>query len=591
VTVEAEDADDDGIPDDEDGDGDRDDDGVPNAEDFDPWGYFYCRDTGEILGGGSISVSGPAPANIAQDGSSGQYKFTVDTPGTYTIVFSPPPATMIDSAYERTTAFDPTGMSDPVVLGPGEDGDTGVLSDSPEPFPTDYYTTFELESGDPLIINNNVPLVGSPCQRDESTVGGDPPLWGDTLLFPTPERSIGIDLNDDGDEQDAVLRITDVNTGRVRNTGIPVSNHHRAVDLHKDTAVFVMQESGLRDPTGLFNLWGATRTDEGPIGVLNVETGRVRMLDLWGTRPTIHENIVTVSGATLRYYDLADDRLVSTGHPGKRPAVWGEWIAYEREVDGVPRLHLYNLETGGVQNTGVAGAYPAIHAGTVAFTTEETWIDRDLNGDGDRRDTAVRAFDITDERIVNTRQAGQNPAVYGDRIAFSQGHSILYHDLSRGQTYDTGQRGAEPDIFRDTITSYVWEDWLGADRSRDGDRDDPIVQTHPVSEADRVLSQPKLPTTPERQPLTLQRVQSHRQADGVRFAAEGQGIDETAVSVFDLSGLRVAHERADGAQLTWRLTRDDGQPVANGVYLYVVTIHGTEGETLHSEVRKLVVLR
>ena len=591
VTVESEDSDDDGIPDGEEGDGDRDDDGVPNFEDFDPAGYFYCRDTGEIVEGGSISVSGPAPANIRNDGSSGRYDFTVDTPGTYTVVFNPPPNTSIDASFEQTVAFDPTGRPDPVVLGPGEDADTGVLADEPEPFPTDYYSTFELEPDDPEIINNNVPLFGPACAEEEASVGGDPPLWGDTLVFPTPERYLGRDLNGDADTQDAVLRIKHVDTGRVRNTGIPVSNHHRAVDLHEGTAVFVTQDSGLTDPSGLFTLWGTTRTDEGPIGVLDVETGEVTMLDVWGTRPTIHENVVTVSGSTLRYYDLADDRLVDTRHPGTRPAVWGEWIVYERSTNGVPRLQLYHLPTGGTQNTGVAGAYPAIHEGTVAFTTEESWLGDDLNGDGDASDTVVRAYDIADDRIVSTRQAGQNPAIYGDRIAFSQGRSILYHDLSTGRTYDTGQQGAEPDIFQGTITSYVWEDWLGADRSLDGDREDPIVRTHAISKADRVLAQPELPTTPEREPLTLRHVHAHRQADGVRFAVKGQGIDEAAVSVFDLSGRRVARKRSDGAQLTWRLTRDDGRRVANGVYLYVATIQGAEGKTLRSEVRKLVVLR
>ena len=591
VTVESRDSDGDGIPDDEEGDGDRDDDGVPNAEDYDPWGYFYCRDTGEILEDGSISVSGPAPANVAQDGTSGQYKFTVDTPGTYTVVFEPPPTTTIDTSYKRTTAFDPTGMSDPVVLGPGEDGNSGFLSDDPEPSPTDYHTTFELASGDPDVINNNVPLVGSPCQADGSTVGGDPPLWGDTLLFPTPETFIGADLNRDGDKQDAVLRIKDVRTGHVTNTGIPVSQHHRAVDLHENTAAFVMQESGLSDPTGLFNLWGGTRSDEGPIGVVNVETGEVEMLDVWGTRPTIHDDVVTISGATLRYYDLSEDRLHNTGRPGKRPAVWGEWIVYEREIDGVPRLHLYSLQTGGVQNTGIAGAYPAIHAGTVAFTTDESWIDEDFNGDGDRDDTVVRAYDIADGEVVNTRQAGRHPAIYGDRIVFSQGRSILYHDLSTGRTYDTRQQGAEPDIFRDTITSYVWEDWLGADRSRDGDREDPIVQTHPISKDDRLLSRPKPSSGAETRPLTLERVVRHRQAEGIRFAVQGRRIDETRVTVFDLSGRRVAHKQGQGTQLTWRLTHDNGQRVANGVYLYRVSVTGRDGRVERSPIRKLVVLR
>ena len=426
---------------------------------------------------------------------------------------------------------------------------------------------------------------------DDGLVGGDPPLWGDYLVFPTPETFYGFDLNGDVDTRDAVLRIKNVRTGRVTNTGIPVSNHHRAVDLYENQAVFVMQESGLSDPTGLFNLWGTTRTDEGPIGVLNVETGEVRLLDVWGTRPTIHEEVVTISGSTLRYYDLSQDRLVDTGLPGTRPAVWGEWIVYERSINDVPTLQLYNLQSHGTQNTGIAGTYPAIHEGRVAFTTEESWVNRDLNGDGDTDDTVVRAYDIADDRVINSGQAGDDPAIYGERIAFSQGRAILYHDLAAGRTYATGQQGAEPDIYQATVTSYVWEGWLGADLSGDHDRYDPIVQTHRISGADRVLPQPQISTAPRAEPLTLTQVVSHRQANSVRIAVQGAGIESVELSVYDLSGQRVFRKQTSGSQLAWRLSTDDGRRVANGVYLYTVTARGAHGQLARSEVRKLVVLR
>jgi len=429
------------------------------------------------------------------------------------------------------------------------------------------------------------------CVTNCPIVGGDPPLWGDTLIFPTPETFLGRDLNGDFDTRDAVLRIQNVRTGELTNTGIPVSQHHRAVDLYENHAVFVTQESGLTDPFGLFNLWGSTATNEGPIGVLNVETGEVRMLDVWGTRPTIHEDVITISGRTLRYYDLDQDRLVNTGLTGTRPAVWGEWIVYERQTDDVPTLQLYHLPTGGTQSTGIAGAYPAIHEGTVAFTTEESWVDRDLNGDGDTNDTVVRAYDVADDRMINTGQAGVDPAIYGHRIVFSQGRSILYHDLSDGRTYATGQLGAEPDIYEETVTSYVWEGWVGADLSGDRDQYDPIVQTHTVTDADRALPQPHLTAEPQPTPLALTQVFSHRQANGVRIAVQGEGIERMQLSVYDLSGQRVYRQSTTETRLTWRLNTDGGHRVANGVYLYLVTAYGVDGQATRSEVRKLVVLR
>jgi len=58
------DADGDGAPDNlESCTEDRDGDGIPDCEDYDPTGYFYCEENGQILSGGGISVSGPAGSN------------------------------------------------------------------------------------------------------------------------------------------------------------------------------------------------------------------------------------------------------------------------------------------------------------------------------------------------------------------------------------------------------------------------------------------------------------------------------------------------------------------------------------------------
>jgi hypothetical protein len=49
----------------------------------DPLGYFYCVETGEIIPGGLISVSGPTgPETMINDGSTGYYNFEFDTGGT-----------------------------------------------------------------------------------------------------------------------------------------------------------------------------------------------------------------------------------------------------------------------------------------------------------------------------------------------------------------------------------------------------------------------------------------------------------------------------------------------------------------------------
>jgi hypothetical protein len=75
------------------------------------------------------------------------------------------------------------------------------------------------------------------------------------------------------------------------------------------------------------------------------------------------------------------------------------------------------------------------------------------------------------------------------------------------------------------------------------------------------------------------------------FVVDGQGIDAMGVEIFGLDGQRVFAQQAAGTRLTWNLSAENGQSVANGVYLYVVTVRGSNGQALRSNVQKLVVLR
>ncbi|MEM9293854.1 MAG: SdrD B-like domain-containing protein [Acidobacteriota bacterium] len=138
--------------------GDRDGDGEPDCSDFDPQGYFYCEDTGQILPGGSIAVSGPGSVDIVEDGSSGRYTFFTDgTPGVYELLVTPPADFPLSTECSDSGILDPTGQPDPLLLGTEEVLDTGFLS-SPACSDNPYYLFFDLEAGDPVILANNIPL-------------------------------------------------------------------------------------------------------------------------------------------------------------------------------------------------------------------------------------------------------------------------------------------------------------------------------------------------------------------------------------------------------------------------------------------------
>ena len=164
------DTDGDGVPDNLESDTeDRDGDGIVDRLDYDPTGYFYCEENGQILSGGSVSVSGngftqtgvgvTGSINIIQDGSNGYFQFFATAAGTYTVAVTYPPAGIASTDRISLGSVDATSLlpSNPASLGSNEFGATGVLADftaAGNPF----YTTFVIEAGDPAILNNNIPL-------------------------------------------------------------------------------------------------------------------------------------------------------------------------------------------------------------------------------------------------------------------------------------------------------------------------------------------------------------------------------------------------------------------------------------------------
>lgn len=78
---------------------------------------------------------------------------------------------------------------------------------------------------------------------------------------------------------------------------------------------------------------------------------------------------------------------------------------------------------------------------------------------------------------------------------------------------------------------------------------------------------------------------------GYRFVVQGRGIRSIAVEVFDLRGRRVFHSGEVHNGVAWHGQSSYGGRLSNGIYLYIVTVYGANGEVLRSEVRRLVLLR
>lgn len=88
--------------------------------------------------------------------------------------------------------------------------------------------------------------------------------------------------------------------------------------------------------------------------------------------------------------------------------------------------------------------------------------------------------------------------------------------------------------------------------------------------------------------LRMKRIDSIVTKDRVRFRVQGSGVTSIQVRIFDLSGKQVFDSPENlGTALDWHYPSS----IANGVYLYVVTVKGTDGRRTTSKTHKLVVLR
>ena len=90
------------------------------------------------------------------------------------------------------------------------------------------------------------------------------------------------------------------------------------------------------------------------------------------------------------------------------------------------------------------------------------------------------------------------------------------------------------------------------------------------------------------------RVQSRSTAAGVLFSAQTDralDVRSMEVRIFGLDGRPIARKQANRGTLAWNLTTDDGDRIANGVYLYRVTVTGPTGNVERGQMRKLTVLR
>ena len=145
--------------------GDRDGDGIPDFQDFDPTGYFYCSETGQIIPGGTVAFTAAGAGTTSfvggLNGSNGFYQVLFSGADTYTMNITPPAGTILSPDLTRQPqpgAFNPPAGPGLVSLGSNENVATGFLVDFTAAA-NPWYQQFTIDLGDAFILNNNIPLT------------------------------------------------------------------------------------------------------------------------------------------------------------------------------------------------------------------------------------------------------------------------------------------------------------------------------------------------------------------------------------------------------------------------------------------------
>jgi len=131
------------------------------------------------------------------------------------------------------------------------------------------------------------------------------------------------------------------------------------------------------------------------------------------------------------------------------------------------------------------------------------------------------------------------------------------------------------------------------DRERTEVQGNRVSNTHDVLyEIDDNPAPPVPPATTSQVPLEHnQHFTLHQSASAIIFHAQDSITRELSVQIFSLHGQLISNEQSPGQSLIWNMRNEHGQRVANGVYLYVVSVRDSSGSVIRSEVRKLVVMR
>lgn len=231
---------------------------------------------------------------------------------------------------------------------------------------------------------------------------------GNTVYFYVLEAHQNDDLNYDGDKNDFVFHTFDRATGDIDNLAVAQSGISMSIPMSASLMAFLTSESHEArnyNEDGDFN--------DFVVRILETGTGTARTLP-YAVRPfplpAPGDDMVAlaVDEATHGNVDLNGD---------------GD------KLDQV--LHVHDTRSGMTTNVGIAAFFSLAQGRSVTFSVfEGAQGGADLNGDGDARDSVVHVYDLATGLVQNTGLASGITYVVGGSVVFWVSESSQGRDLN-----------------------------------------------------------------------------------------------------------------------------------------------------------------
>lgn len=115
-------------------------------------------------------------------------------------------------------------------------------------------------------------------------------------------------------------------------------------------------------------------------------------------------------------FDLKKDKRLFS-EDGRSPALFGNTLVFVEPGSGSGEVLFVKFHGGSVRSTKAKGTGPLIFADDIIFAALERDLDVDFSGDGDTDDSILMFYDIESGLIENTKMAGSSPVISKEGVA------------------------------------------------------------------------------------------------------------------------------------------------------------------------------